>query len=268
MPSVMGLLLAVSVAAAPGAPRVVVLGVRSFDDSTTQRAQELQELTLTELSRSGRLDVIGQSDITALLGLERERQLTGCSDASSSCMAEIGAALGAPFLVSGSVGRAGKQLRVDLKLVQVEGGRVLAREGEVLQGEDDWYPTVTAMLRRLEAALDVGAPVAQAKGPSAWPWGLTGVGVAAAVGGAALMVTGAANATSALQTGSTSVVTDVAKKYDEAAGLHTAGVGLLIGGSVVAASGLLWAWLGRSESPVVSFAPSATGATLVVSGSF
>src|SRR3712207_8464674 len=37
-------------------------------------------------------DVIGPSEIRAVIGLERQKQLLGCSDESSDCLAEIGGA--------------------------------------------------------------------------------------------------------------------------------------------------------------------------------
>lgn len=51
--------------------------------------------------RDSGFSVISSADIAASLGLERQRQLLGC--AGTSCMAEIGGALGSDYVVRGNV---------------------------------------------------------------------------------------------------------------------------------------------------------------------
>src|SRR5688500_16256709 len=60
-----------------------------------------QQLTL----RGAR--VTSTSEISALLGLERQKQLLGCSDEASSCMAELAKALGVDGLALGDVAKVG-----------------------------------------------------------------------------------------------------------------------------------------------------------------
>jgi TolB-like protein len=253
-------------------PRVVVLDVTSFDATTARRASELAELALTELSRSGRLEVIGTSDVTTMLGLERQKTLLGCTQ-ERSCMAEIGAALGAPYLVAGSVGSSGSLLRVDLKLIEVSSSKVIAREGQVIENERDWYTLTAAMFARLEAAvpgLDA-AIVKPTAGRAAWPFVVAGAGALVGLGGGALMVVGAAQATDALEQGRAGAViaSDVSTRYDAASTLHTVGVGLLIGGAAVAATGVVLAFVTGEPKPApVSLAPVAGGAQLTFQGTF
>ncbi len=252
-------------------PRVVVLDVTSFDATTARRASELAELALTELSRSGRLEVIGTSDVTTMLGLERQKTLLGCTQ-ERSCMAEIGAALGAPYLVAGSVGSSGALLRVDLKLIEVSSSKVIAREGQVIENERDWYTLTAAMFARLEAAVPgLDAPVKPTSGRAAWPFVVAGAGALVGLGGGALMVVGAAQATDALEQGRAGAVTApaVSTRYDAASTLHSVGVGLLIGGAALAATGVVLAFVTGEPKPApLSLSPVAGGAQLTLQGTF
>lgn len=253
-------------------PRVVVAGVTSFDASTAKRAAELEELALTELSRSGRLEVIGRSDVTTLLGIERQKELLGCAQ-ESACMAEIGAALGAPYLVAGSVGSSGTLLRVDLKLVQVATSKVIARVGEVVERDRDWYTVTTAMFGRLEAAVPgVAAPAAaMTTGRAVWPFFIAGAGALAGAAGGVLMGVAAGSASQSLADGRGRVLTapEVNARFDDAVTMHTVGVGLVIGGAAVAATGLVFVIVtGASTPPPVAISPIAGGAQLTLQGTF
>ncbi|MFL5318816.1 MAG: hypothetical protein ACJ790_04110 [Myxococcaceae bacterium] len=70
--------------------------------------------------------VTTQSEIQQLLGFERQKQLLGCSDTSSSCMAELANALGVDGIVTGSIGKIGKLFAINLKVIAAENGAPLA----------------------------------------------------------------------------------------------------------------------------------------------
>ena len=78
-------------------------------------ARVLDDILVSAIHRLQRYRVIGTSDIKAMLGLERMKDALGCEDVA--CAAEIGGALGADFLVSGSVGKLGDELFVSLALI-------------------------------------------------------------------------------------------------------------------------------------------------------
>ncbi len=79
--------------------------------------------------RQAGLLVVTQSEIGALLGLERQKQLLGCGDATSSCMAELANALGADVVALGGIAKlGGGSYQVTLKLLQATDGRVLAQQ--------------------------------------------------------------------------------------------------------------------------------------------
>jgi hypothetical protein len=162
-------------------------------------AKLLSELMLSEVTRFGRFDAIGSSDIVAMLGLERKRQMMGCAD-NSACLAEIGGALGADYLLTGQVGLLGTRYRVDLKLLDVKRARVMGREGDFAgQNEDALAAAVSTLVAKLLSSAFPGlappppAPIAAVPprppapepAPShALPYGLLG-------GAAVLALTGA-----------------------------------------------------------------------------
>jgi hypothetical protein len=131
--------------------------------------------------------------------------MLGCAD-DSSCVAEIGGALGAGYLLVGTYGKLGALFRIDMKLVETKHGRVLERFGYSVEGrEEELASTVQLGVRTLLAAIP-GAPPAEkvaaqatltaapgAPGPVAptppasrrrmWGWVAGGIGIAALAGG-------------------------------------------------------------------------------------
>lgn len=202
-------------------PRVVVLGIGASSEKLKPIADSVAEQLLTELGRTGRLDAMGTSDVSAVLGLERQKQMLGCSDQSSSCLAEISAAMGAPWLVTGNLAQLGKAMRVDIKLIRAKDGKAVFRDGRNVKDESEIFDIVSEMAKSMVASMDLPppeapAPVAKATEPSGpltpatppavvpgvvtpgvtapgappprvLPWVVTGVGAAAlALGGFAL----------------------------------------------------------------------------------
>jgi TolB-like protein len=181
------LAVGVVLTASDGREKLVVLEIVPGDESTRRTAKLVEEQLLTELSTAGRYDVAGQSELLAVLGIERQKQLLGCSDNQGSCLAEIGGALGARWLVMGTVGRFGSKLRLDLKLIDATSGRAVRREGRVLDHDDELFPAVNELLGRLVQAHDESAS-GGARSPL--PFVVGGAGVAGAAGGVVLMVLG------------------------------------------------------------------------------
>jgi hypothetical protein len=100
--------------------------------------------------------VLTQSDVAALLGAERTRQMMGCSD--SGCFAELGGALGADRVVHGSIGRVGGSLVVNLSALDPRRAVTAASVSERLRGGDE-----EAFLDVLPALAD--GLLADGKGP-------------------------------------------------------------------------------------------------------
>lgn len=150
--------------------RVVVMNVGASDASLQSLANALAEQILTELSRTKRIEAMGTSDVSAVLGLERQKALLGCADQGTSCLAEISAAMGAPYLVTGHLARAGKATRIDIKLIRASDGKALHRDGRNFRDESEMFDLVGGMVKSLVAELklpDEVTPAAQAKPSSA-----------------------------------------------------------------------------------------------------
>ncbi len=77
--------------------------------------------------------IVTQEDIRAMLELEASKQVLGCSD--TSCVAEIGAALGVDRMITGSVGLMGDRYVVSLRLINPREGTVDARVTESFAGD-------------------------------------------------------------------------------------------------------------------------------------
>jgi TolB-like protein len=88
-----------------------------------------------ELRKRQGLAVTDRNDIAAVLGAEKEKALLGCSN--DSCLAEIGGALGVEQLVSGTVGRVGKSLIVNLTLIDSKKAQAISTVSERLKSSSD-----------------------------------------------------------------------------------------------------------------------------------
>lgn len=80
---------------------------------------------------SGRLSEVGAQVTTSralqqLLGIERQRQLMGCANEGSSCVAELASALGSDALLLGDIAQIGTLYQVNLKIVNGADGKVLS----------------------------------------------------------------------------------------------------------------------------------------------
>lgn len=94
----------------------------------------LNEIILARLNESGKFGtVLGGSDIKDLLTLEEQKTALGCED--DSCLAQLGGALGVPYLFTSSLGTFGGKFILTLKLTSVDEAVVLARRSEIIQND-------------------------------------------------------------------------------------------------------------------------------------
>jgi len=131
-------------------PRVLVLDVRSEGDA--QLAALLGNEVAAELARGGALDVVTSDDLRRLADVAATRESTGCDD-DGACLAEIGAAMGARYVVSGVLGRVGASTLVQLSLFDVERGRSIARESAQAATTEAIASTTRELSARLRRAL-------------------------------------------------------------------------------------------------------------------
>ncbi|MHB8873627.1 MAG: hypothetical protein ACYC8T_08065, partial [Myxococcaceae bacterium] len=148
-----------------------------------------------ELQRHG-LRTITSKDIAAVLGLERQKELLGCRDSSSSCVVELASALGADALMTGEIADLGPFRQVNLRLLSARDGSSLSTRSLRAEGPDELLAALSGaaaeMAAQVNGALGRAPPVevARAQGTGAarrWWWLPAGAGAAVAVAGGAFL---------------------------------------------------------------------------------
>jgi hypothetical protein len=193
-------LLWLAVAApAPERPDVAVLEMVVETGISKGVGKLLSERLMAQIETSGQFRrVLGASDIQEMLDLEQQKVALGCGD--SGCLAQIGGALGVPYLLSSSIGRVGSRLMLNIKLLEVEEARVAARRSTVFAHEDALVDglslEVSTLLKRAFGAGKAAAPPAPSPPPKVAdapkakrPYSITGLVLIA--GGAAAFLAGA-----------------------------------------------------------------------------
>jgi hypothetical protein len=115
----------------PGIALTDVLQVGGISDGI---ARLVNEMILTRLKNSQRFSsVIGGSDMASMLDMESQKQVLGCDD--NSCLAQLGGALGVPYLFNAQLGRMGTRIILTLKIIAIEDAKVVVRKIERAKDE-------------------------------------------------------------------------------------------------------------------------------------
>ena len=189
--------------AAPAAPavercKIVVLALvgRSLPAGDEEVPSILTETLAAEVGVVSGCDVVSQADIIAMLDYEKQKAV--CTDGSDSCLAEVGAALGAERVVAGTIGKLGSDYILAARLMNVKKGAVEARAEIPVSGPPEQLRRAAKNAgRRLFNAGDLpvdakvdASPIGKASagpGPLLWVGGVViGVGVATGVVAGAL----------------------------------------------------------------------------------
>lgn len=189
--------------AAPAAPaaercKIVVLALvgRSLPAGDEEVPSILTETLAAEVGVVSGCDVVSQADIIAMLDYEKQKAV--CTDGSDSCLAEVGAALGAERVVAGTIGKLGSDYILAARLMNVKKGAVEARAEIPVSGPPEQLRRAAKNAgRRLFNAGDLpvdakvdASPIGKASagpGPLLWVGGIViGVGVATGVVAGAL----------------------------------------------------------------------------------
>lgn len=246
--------------AADGSParcKVAVLDLAAGEGVSLERAQSFTELVTSEIgaklrSRGVVCSVLSRTEIRALVSFEVERQLSGCD--ASSCLSEIGDALGVDHVVLGTFARIESRSLVSLRLVDMRSMEVVKRVTDSFEGDDRDAVTWVAWLARrlaLDDEADAGPrpvvdkPRVVERRTTVWrslAWtGVLGGGgallVAGALGGAALGVSSSLPATKSARTVNRAQVESLEEAGPWLAG--GANLGLYLGSGLVVLGGAL-----------------------------
>lgn len=140
-------------------PTIAVLGLEVIDNGnvdkeTTRAAQRLAQELRTQAKRpDGKFDFAPNSE-KDLLEL---KLLSGCSDEGRTCMAEIGADLGADRLLYGKLERRQRGYQVSLKLLNTKTKQMEKTTSELIPSEDLHNSKINKWSRSLYARL-IGVP--------------------------------------------------------------------------------------------------------------
>ncbi|MFZ9889484.1 MAG: hypothetical protein ACO3JL_18470, partial [Myxococcota bacterium] len=130
------------------AAQIVTLDLKATGGVPPRLAKSLSPVLVAELARREGMSVVSQDDVRALLELEADKAMLGCSD--TGCMTELAGSLGAELLCTSTLGRVGGEYVVTTTLIQVEGAKVLRRStGKAKGGEEAATEAV------LQAVLDL-----------------------------------------------------------------------------------------------------------------
>ncbi len=125
-------LMAVLLSAAPAEKsKLAVLALTSAGEVDAAVARSLTELVTAEVAARGYFDPISSSEIETMLGAERQRQLLGCGEDSTSCLTELAGALGAGFMLTGSLAKVGGVFQLNLQVVDTRNARTLGRTSKL-----------------------------------------------------------------------------------------------------------------------------------------
>ena len=116
-------------------------------------AINLTQVLSSEIKAMKGTSVIGRDDLKTLLDFEAQKQLVGCTS-DSSCLSEIGAALGVDYLVAGHVGKVAESYIISLRLIAPQTVEVKSRVTESYVGaEEQLVGAVRHAVARLLGAL-------------------------------------------------------------------------------------------------------------------
>lgn len=107
----------------------------NFVDVSAPRGDFYTAHLVDRLTDQG-LIVTSQREVSSVLGLERQRQLMGCTE-DSSCLAEIAAALGVDGILIGDVAHVGSIFQANLKIIDPKSSKRLASFSSAAKSEEE-----------------------------------------------------------------------------------------------------------------------------------
>jgi hypothetical protein len=240
--------------------KIAATGFQVTGGIESQRADVWLERFAEVMRRDGRISISTSNDIAQLLGVERQKQLLGCSIDGSSCIAELADALGAAGVLVGTFTKSGDSYLVVVRVLRQPGGDIWWSASGRVTGESallDWLDEQAA------ACADALAPKPKR---SVVPIVLGGVGLVTAVAGGALL---AVSHTVGLQ-----AVRDAPTEPELGSALNTgraessAGVVLIGVGAAAFVGALVWRFAERDPAVPIVAMPIEGGAMVSVGGTW
>jgi len=228
--------------------------------------------------------VVSRADIQTMLGFQLQKKMLGCAE-DTACMAEIGGALGADYILSGQVSEFGKRYRLALTLQDVKKGKVVSRLGIFCDRSEDALAVATQkavsnIFRELEWGGELPPPPvlkpAASSAPAPSPSRLRvagmvvgGIGIAGLVAGGTFDFLGYQAHQREKSAAAAGDVTGYDQARSEVSSRASMAKVLYAGGALSAGTGLVLYLVGGARSPahvVFDLRPLPGGGLALVSG--
>jgi len=261
-------------------PRVAIVEIEPVAGVSAGSAKLLTNIVTARVGAMGRFEVISSTEVSAMLGLEKQKLLLGCTD--SGCLSEIGGALGVDYLLSGQVGKIGSRFSLILSLADVRKARIVGRQSPLCEASEDVLvdtaqKAVAALFKPVLDAMEP-APIApvvvnkvEVSQPSIVPPILTTALAAGALAAAIGCGVTAKNLYDGLakEQGTAGFQTDWDRRQ-QGIRQRAMAADILYGTAAVAAGVSVWLWVrsASSTAPTVSVGASSNGAAVSVAGRF
>lgn len=212
------------------------------------------------LSADGRVRATTSKDIAGMLGLERQKQLLGCSDSSGTCIAELAGALGVDGLLNASVARTDSGFLVNLRVLHARDGAVWVQATGRPSSDEALQSWLDEQATRFASQL-AGEPEGRLV---RWAPALAG-GVVLVAGGA-LFGWSKADAGQLKDTTNALTPDQLSALAERGKVTQPLGVALMGVGAAGIAASLLWVALAPDAPAQVALVPTPGGAALTVGG--
>ncbi len=176
----------------PEKPRVLVLDL-DVSSADTVQTKLINGLVTDSVARLGKYEVVSSGDVRQLVEVEADKTAAGCE--TSSCLAEVAGAMGARWVVFGTLGRLGTLTVVTLSLFDTRAAKAAGRQRIEVRDAEQLPSELDTALASL-----FGEPLPHTEEPDRGPSALF-LGGAIAGGAAALVSIGAASYALALDDG-------------------------------------------------------------------
>ncbi len=242
-------------------PKVACTTFTCSDDLGPSLCEAYERRFTSRLARGQKVQVTTPRDIAQILGLERQKQLLGCSNEDGSCSAELAGALGVDGLLTAIVTRTPSGWLLSMKVVRATDGVEWVSANENARDDGELQDVLDGIADRFAKELQGVKPGGASR---AVLWSGTALGLGLVAGGAVLLGLSKPYA-ARLKSDEPQSPTDLDQTASQGATLQTAG-GVLLGvGIPVALTFFILALALPAESGGVSVAPLFTSDTAYVS---
>jgi hypothetical protein len=157
-------------------PRLVVVDLTAAGGLDPSIARAMTQTVSAAIAQPGLFNVISSHEIETMLGVERQKALSGCGDATS-CLTELADAMNARFVLSGTLAQLGDAYQLTLQTVDSQRAQPLGRAVRISS-------SLKALQDQLPYAVAEATATPAPKPPSRVP------AIALWVGGAGLLIGG------------------------------------------------------------------------------